>query len=168
MQQIGATPAVRSVLVLGLLVVAALAAALSAGVPLFKKRQADRLVDELCAKDGGIKVYEAIELPPSRIPTNWAAIPFQHQRKGSEEFYFVHSTKDIRGNSTSIDIAALTVFRTETGLYRAKDGKLLGTAIGFIRRGGDPVGPWHPSAYQCPSEATELELVRKTLIEQKR
>jgi hypothetical protein len=125
MQQIGATPAVRSVLVLGLLVVAALAAALSAGVPLFKKRQADRLVDELCAKDGGIKVYEAIELPPSRIPTNWAAIPFQHQRKGSEEFYFVHSTKDIRGNSTSIDIAALTVFRTETGLYRAKTANCL-------------------------------------------
>src|SRR5438477_7138242 len=92
---------------------AALILSLWVGVPLFNKRQGDRMVDDLCAKEGGIHVYEAVELPASRIPANWASIPFQNKRKASDEFYFVHSTKDIRGNSNSTDIGALTVFRTE-------------------------------------------------------
>jgi hypothetical protein len=31
----------------------------------------------------------------------------------------------------------------------AKDGKLLSEFVDYARRGGDPIGPWHPSSYSC-------------------
>jgi hypothetical protein len=37
------------------------------GVPAFNIWQADNLVDELCAKDGGVKVYETVILPKERF-----------------------------------------------------------------------------------------------------
>jgi hypothetical protein len=37
------------------------------GLPAYNIWQADKLVDELCAKDGGIKVYETVTLPKERF-----------------------------------------------------------------------------------------------------
>lgn len=150
------------------IVVALVLFGLWAGIPAFNKWRAEKLVDELCAADGGVRVYEAIELPPSQIPKNWAAIPFERIRKPNDEFYFVGSKKDIRGNSSSTDIAALSVYRMEIALFRAADKKLLGVTVTYSRRGGDAIGPWHPSVYSCPPHSTESDLVREVLIVKKR
>lgn len=110
--------------------------------------------------DGGIKVYET-------APGNPMEVRPKRFRKEGDEFYFVMTTKDIRGNSNSSDISALTVYRTEIGIYRAKDDKLLGTAVGYARRGGDPFWPFHPSSYRCPSNAEDQDVTRRVLVQKK-
>lgn len=154
---------------LWIVLIAVFLVGLWAGIPALKKWEADKLVDELCAKDGGVRVHETAEYPQAHLPPNWAAkIPFKDRRKPSDEFYFVYTGNDIRGNRSSTDTSALTVYRIEIALYRTLNDKLLGVTVGYSRRGGDAIGPWHPSAYSCPPNATEWDLVRKTLIEPKR
>ena len=105
-------------------------------VPTVKAWRADRFVDELCAKDGGVRVYERLEMPLAAAKL--ANVAPKHLKKDADELYYVYSSSDIRGKRGSSDIGALVVFRTETALHRAKDDKLLAIAISYVRRGGDP------------------------------
>lgn len=128
--------------------------------PFVDQWRANRLVDELCRVDGGIKVYEV-------APGNPMAVRPKRLRNEGDEFYYVMTTKDILGNSNSSDISARTVYRTETGVYRAKDDKLLGTGVHYVRRGGDPYWPFHPSAYVCPSRAADQDVTRRVIVQKK-
>lgn len=131
-------------------------------LPVVKAWRADRLVDELCKKDGGIRVHETIELggtSADKLPH----VPSKQRKQDSDRFYYVYSTSDIRGRSGVEDIGALAVYRTEMALHRSSDDRLLAVAVGYARRGGDPVGLWHPSSYRCPAAATTDELIRSAL-----
>jgi len=134
--------------------------------PFVDKWRAERLVDELCRVDGGVKVYEVVEVPPAASGKGKPMdVPFKRFRKKGDEFYSVMTVKDIRGHSGSSDVSALTVYRTEIGIYRAKDDKLLGTAVGYARRGGDPFWQFHPSSYRCPENQN---VTNSVLVEKKR
>ena len=139
------------------------------GVPTYQQWQADRLVDKLCAKDGGVKVYEKVTLPESMFNKYGNPdIPFIGQAKPDRikkiGLYLKLESKDIVGNHNSSAINRLAVWRSVTYLYRYEDGKLLGEAISYARSGGDPVGPWHPSSYGCPKNKVgsgiEREIVK--------
>lgn len=123
------------------------------GVPAFNKWRADKLVDELCAKDGGVKVYETVTLPKERF-NEWGRIDisFKSYMKSNDEYYSVNEGSDIQGNSNSDNIATLSVFKHRFSIYRASDHKLLGESITYARRGGDFFGHWWmPSVHSCPS-----------------
>jgi hypothetical protein len=132
-------------------------------VPTVKAWRADRLVDELCNKDGGIRVHETVELRSSSAADKLPRVRPKHLKEDSDPFYYVSSTSDILGRNDSQDTAALTVFRIETALHRSSDDKLLAVRVAYVRRGGDPVGPWHPSSYHCPPPATTGDLIRSVL-----
>lgn len=121
------------------------------GLPTFNKWKVDKLVDELCAKDGGIKVYEIVTLPKERF-NQWGQflVPDNRVVKLNDEYYTVWEITNIRGKHESSDIGSLSITRSHFLLYRSKDKKLLGESIGYGRRGGDAIGPWHPSSYLCP------------------
>ena len=122
------------------------------GIPAISKWQADKLVAELCAKDGGIKVYETITLPKERF-NQWGRIDisFKNHTKPDDEYFSVNEGKDIIGNSNSDNIGALTVIQHRFSIYRMKDNKILGESISYARRGGDSFGHWWmPSVYSCP------------------
>lgn len=123
------------------------------GLPAYNKWQADKLVDELCAKDGGIKVYETVTLPKERF-NQWGqfVVPGKRVMKPNDEYYTVWEITNIRGRHESSDIGALSITKSHFLLYRSKDKKLLGESIGYGRRGGDAIGPWHPSSYLCPRD----------------
>lgn len=124
--------------------------ALWLGVPTFNKWRADRLVDELCAKDGGIKVYETVTLPKGWFNQRGQfAVPNKNYMKQDDEFYYEVESQDIIGNSNSTDIGKLSLYKSYYKIFRKYDGKLLGQTIMYARRGGDPIGPWHPSSYSC-------------------
>ena len=127
---------------------------------MFNKWRADRLVDELCAKDGGIKVYEQVELS-SEFFNNLGQpqIPDKKYTKPSDQYFSTWLTNDIRGNSNTTDYNALVIIRNEHNYFRRTDEKLLGRLVTYGRRGGDPIGPWHPSHYSCPNDIAALSQI---------
>lgn len=123
-----------------------LAIALWWGIPTYRKSQADAMVRELCAKDGGIKVYEVVKLSPQEYRN--FRITSKNLAKPNDEYYYiwnVHYIKRSRG-----DFDDLEIWRDHIRFFRRADSKLLGESIGYSRRGGDPPGPWHPSSFGCP------------------
>lgn len=144
------------------------------GIPTFNKWRADKLVDELCAKDGGVKAYETVSLP-SRMFNQYGQpkIYFRSQlvrinptsEPNSTGLYFDLETKNIIGNSNSTAISKLTVWKMRITLHREIDNKVVGETVSYARRGGDAVGPWHPSSYSCPLNAREWDLASKVVYQ---
>lgn len=131
------------------------------GMPTFNKWRADRFVDELCAKDGGIKVYEAVRLPEERFDKfGEIYVPSLKEAKPMDEFYYVSETQWIK---KSDDVFALVMWRNHDRLFRAAENKLLGEAIGYSRRGGDPISPLHISSYACPIDA-DIKFVKQKVF----
>jgi hypothetical protein len=120
---------------------------------------ADAQVDELCAKDGGIKVYETVTLPKERF-NEWGQFPVPSERyaKPTDEYYMVEKTTYIQGHSNGYD-GNLVVYQNHYWIYRKKDQKLLGEDISYARLGGDLPLPAHSSSYRCPERNHILEKI---------
>ena len=137
------------------------------GIPAYEKGRADSLVEELCKKDGGLKVYETVELPASRFKQYGVVFPgrgmlpaLREEAKPGDEFFFVLDKKDVWPETGWHPY----VWRIDQKLFRQADGKLLGEAISYSRRGGDPIGPWHPSSNTCPRETDITVLVGRVFV----
>lgn len=129
------------------------------GVPTYRKWKADRLVDELYAKDGGVKVYETVELPADKFVDASPRLNIQPKQyvKANDEYYYIFepTTYIIPEN---INFGGLNVIRTHSKLFRAKDNKLLAERIGYGRIGGDPMLiPVHPSSYRAGQNEISME-----------
>ncbi|NLC70240.1 MAG: hypothetical protein GX751_02645 [Desulfuromonadaceae bacterium] len=109
-----------------------------------KKMYWDAKVRELCAKDGGIRVYETVELPAESFD-QWGNVGVSEKRyaEQTDEFYYETITSVLKSDEPQ-------VIKTTTKMIRRKDGKVLGELIRFGRGGGDLPGPWYPSTYSCP------------------
>lgn len=109
-----------------------------------EKARLDEQVRELCAKDGGIKVYETVTLPRERFD-KYGEVPIPEKRlaKPSAEYFYVWDIHNIKSGSPSLK-------RNHFKLFRRSDEKLMGEGIGYVRSGGDLPGPWHESAFHCP------------------
>lgn len=128
------------------------------GVPTYKKWRADKLVDNLCAKDGGVKVFERAILPKNKFNKfGQPQIADKKYATAADKYYSTWTTKDIYGNSNSSNYNSLVIFRSEHDYFRKSDGKLLGKMIIYVRRGGDPIGPWHSSHYTCPDKKSLID-----------
>ncbi len=105
----------------------------------------DHQVRQMCAKDGGVKVYETVELTPDlidkagrvRIPWKDDAKPSDKYYVESEDFYFR------KGNPR--------MYRSQYRIVRQSGGKVLGELITYHRGGGGLPGPWHGSGFSCPN-----------------
>lgn len=106
----------------------------------------DRQVEAMCAKDGGVKVYETVRLPAERFDKfNAVSVPLKENRKSGDEYYYEWDIQYYRQGNPEL-------WRNRFQLIRAADGKVLGEAIGYSRRGGDVPGPWHDSSFGCPDD----------------
>lgn len=117
----------------------------------------DAEVRRLCGKDGGIKVYEAVFLSADQF--DQYGRPRMTYRKDSdgryrawlsEEYYFESKTDFLEGK----DDYEVALMRFQSQAIRRSDGKVLGTSVRYVRRGGDVPGPWHPSSFACPPSPT--------------
>ncbi len=104
----------------------------------------DQQVREMCAKDGGVKVYETVELTPDLLDkAGRISIPFKRQAKLSDKFY-VETDKFYFRKDDPI------FYRYQYQIIRQNDGKILGESISYHRGGGGLSGPWFPSGFSCP------------------
>lgn len=111
-----------------------------------EKDRLDAQVKELCAKDGGIKVYETVKLPPERFD-QWGMVkpydPTQGENALGPDFVFKRDIYYFKKEPP-------TFIRHHYLVIRQADGKVLGETISYGRGGGDLPGPWHPSSFTCP------------------
>jgi len=113
----------------------------------------DHKVKELCEKDGGVTVYEKMELTKEEF--NKLDIPFEKLAKPDSLYYRV-SLEDIVINDSP------RVWKGGQKIIRRNDGKVLGIQITYSRRGGDiPTGISHDSHFGCEQvEGVNLSLTK--------
>ncbi len=117
----------------------------------------DRQVEKLCAVDGGIKVYETVNLPADKF-NQWGQINFFRPNKGDEALGPDYIYKSESKYLSSGEDGRVVILRHHDSVYRRLDSRLLGEQIGYARRGGDIPGPWHPSSYACPNFGSDSVL----------
>lgn len=105
----------------------------------------DWKVRQLCAVDGGVKVYETAPLKPEML--DWAGrihIPDKKNIQPTDEYYYDSEFFYYHKDNPQVE-------RSLTRIVRRSDGKTLGEYIRYGRGGGDLLGPWHGSSFLCPS-----------------
>lgn len=120
-----------------------------------RKAYWDRQVRELCAKDGGIKVFETVVITPKQLQVWGGAggvlgVPNETDKNNNIPFF--RRTKDI-----AVHAGSPNVMRLETEFIRRSDGKLLGRFIYYFRRGGDFPSWAHESSVGCKAEPLPIE-----------
>jgi len=111
-----------------------------------KKMYWDVKVRELCAKDGGIRIYETVTLPAEKYDQyanrNWI-LPDESQVKPSDEYFAQRELIYFRRSNPQVT-------RFQSRIIRHSDGQILGECVFYGRGGGDLPGPWHGSSFMCP------------------
>ena len=127
-----------------------------------EKWRLDAQVKELCDKDGGIKVYETVNLPADQFLDSGLPKFYQLQRvepadRLGKDYQFQSETTELKPGSASL-------WRSRYVVLRRVDSKTLGELIVYGRRGGDLPGPWHESYQLCPENTRDVDLVRKIFL----
>lgn len=121
-------------------------------------REKDRLDEEvrqLCASDGGIKVYEQITMPPEMFD-KFGVIAFPDATDSKplgSRFVLEEDTKYYKDGKPSLR-------REHAKIIRSSDGRVLGEFTSYHRVGGDLPGPWHDSSFVCPLDIGTASLKR--------
>lgn len=106
----------------------------------------DWQVKKMCAIDGGITVYETVELPAEMFNQyanrNWI-LPDKAKAKPSDEYFYEREMVYYHRSDPQVT-------RQQTLIIRRSDGKVLGEYIHYGRGGGDLPGPWEGSYFLCP------------------
>ena len=109
-----------------------------------EKARLDDEVRRLCAIDGGVKVYEAVKLPPEKFDKlGSVSIPSKDKAKPEDEYYYEWNVEYLKQGNPSL-------VRSHHRVIRRADAKVLGESIRYSRRGGDLPSPMHDSHFACP------------------
>jgi hypothetical protein len=124
-----------------------------------EKDRLDEQVRQLCAKDGGIKIYEHVRLAADKFDERGHVNFYRRTSKeplGAEYFFEVKVDFFRKGNPE--------MWRNYFQVVRRSDGKVLGESISYSRRGGDWPGPWHESSFGCPDQAGDVALLSQVFV----
>lgn len=122
-----------------------------------EKDAADKQMQELCAKDGGVKVYETVTQPKNQFDKwgmprgkNWDQSVLES--KLDPDYHYAYWSEFLkRGDPLKGEVE---MYRSIQRIRRQSDGKLLGESITYGRRGGDSyialLLGGHPSGVSCP------------------
>lgn len=126
----------------------------------------DRQMEELCARDGGVKVYETVTLPPEMFDQYGDPFPGWRKRKTEDRFgpdYRYEVINQVLNDGDPLEGGG-RLERTEWRILRLTDQKLMGFAVAYIRVGGDFIVIGHPSGTHCPKVRNEHELIHSVFL----
>jgi hypothetical protein len=126
-------------------------------------RDKDRLDEEargLCAKEGGVRVFETVMLPPGMFSKYGDAIPPGASKSAPFGSHYdrIHEEKYLREGNPSLR-------RSHWKIIRKADQKVLGESVSYHRVGGDLPGPWHESSFSCPEVSGNVVLARRVFVQ---
>ncbi len=132
-----------------LLIPLALVLMIFLAVAFFEGRKAywDYKVREMCAKDGGVKVYERIKINAEdyrRLNGAQGEIPIPERRSATTRAEYVSDTE-----ITWIQRNSLEVYRTEATIRAVPGGRTLARYVNYARVGGDFPTFAHHSTFSC-------------------
>ena len=118
----------------------------------------DQQVRELCAKDGGVKVYETVRLPESEFK-RWRNSVGLTDNNPMESYLPEFETQYIREGNPKL-------LRYQYRVVRRSDGKVLGESIRYVRSGGDLPGPWERgTSFSCPSLLDSIDKLQYSIFQ---
>lgn len=114
----------------------------------------DAQVREMCARDGGVQIFEKIAISSEQAAAlqkvgSYLSIPPRATAKPDAPAYWDESV-------TIFHDANPRVWRSEQVVRRRGDEKISARVIRYIRVGGDIPSPAHSSSFSCPDEAGVL------------
>jgi hypothetical protein len=122
----------------------------------------DRQVRELCELDGGVVVYERVELTPEEYRDNDGKsgsirVPSETSPLAKQYSYLRRTTTDY------IRTGSPTVSRRESIIFRKSDGRELGRSVSYTRTGGSfPNGISETLSFSCNDiEDVPLDIERR-------
>jgi hypothetical protein len=134
-----------------------------------EKYQLDQQVDALCKKDGGVRVYEKVALPPEMFDRWGDPFPGWRGRKledrlGPDYRYITETTYLKRGDPIKV-FSEGELRRYSEKIVRVSDDKLLGQSIVYGRTGGEMILLGHPSSHRCPVlKSADATLIRSVFL----
>ena len=124
----------------------------------------DGKVDELCKKDGGMRILQEPHLSEgdraillSRARNGKVSIPIKEVAPSNWPVYGVLTQTYIRDGNPK-------VVRSQADYVRRADGAIIATSVSYTRSGGDFPSHAYPSSYSCP-DRRQLLLERDKLDE---
>lgn len=114
----------------------------------------DAQVREMCAKDGGTKIFEVVQLSEEQYKNGLNRLghfDIPLQKNASVNSPFAHTIR-----RTNIRDENPYVWRHETSVIRLSDNKILGTQVIYSRVGGDFPSPTIDSSFSCPDKQIDL------------
>lgn len=117
-----------------------------------EKYELDRKMEELCKKDGGVKIYETVKLPPEMFDKDGYPFPGWRNRLNkedrlSEDYLYIHERKVLKDGDIFKGEGRLT--RIDLKIIRKVDNKILAEHITYLRAGGDGFVIGHPTGNSC-------------------
>lgn len=108
----------------------------------------DAQVREMCAKDGGVTIYQKVRI--SKIEKQalgtvggLIGIPAKELAKPNAPVYEELNIFDLREGNPRVS-------RSEMLIVRRADSVIVAKAISYARSDGDIPSPAHPSSFSCP------------------
>ena len=136
-----------------------------------EKYELDRRMEELCKKDGGVRVHETVELPKNQFndlgspfSKEYAQAKRQEDRLGSD-YRFVTNVEILKDGDALKGQGELMRFHEQ--IFRRSDGKLLGESMLFGRSGGDFIAFAHPTSDSCPRQQNTMTLIKSVFVHSK-
>ena len=120
----------------------------------------DQKVREMCAKDGGVKVYETVTLSAEKFDELKGRnfILFSKELADPNDEYYVEEDDHYYKQGH------INFVRMKSHIVRRNDRKVLGESVRYGRGGGDLPGPWHESSFTCPDPSNPLSPKFETAI----
>jgi len=123
----------------------------------------DRQMEELCKKDGGVKVYETVMLPASEFSktgqplTRYIPLAKSDSDYLGPDYRYVQRREIVVGKNANIEKGEGQLSRWYSAVFRRSDGRLLGESISYGRGGGDGFTfGFQPSGNYCPKPRVDL------------
>jgi hypothetical protein len=124
----------------------------------------DSKVKAMCEKDGGVTVFERVELSKVKYPQlNYAQngeviLPINRRTSKHDPFY-------LKAKTDFLKEGYLKIVRYENSIIRTKDQKTLSTYVSYGRGGGDIPTISYPSSFSCDEiEGFESNFSKLTFI----
>ncbi|MDB5814737.1 MAG: hypothetical protein JWN23_1854 [Rhodocyclales bacterium] len=133
-----------------------------------EKYELDRRMNEVCQKDGGVKVYETVKLPSEMFDPAGSVKATLVQNDGKSYMLIAgayavkEDSLDLKSGDPLKGEASLT--RITLKVSRVADGKVLAEGVQYLRAGGDLIVIGHHTQAVCPNGP--LDINKKVFLQE--
>ena len=131
-----------------------------------QKYELDRQMEALCKKDGGVRVYETVELPPEMFDQGGGPFPGWRKRKLDDRLspdYAYERTDTILKDGDPLKGQGL-LRRFQVRIIRRADMKIMGESVNYGRSGGDFIVIDHFTSKVCPAKQGSNDVIHQVFI----